>query len=377
MVPATQPRYVCSMRNWENAAVQTGSLTTSLVQFASNGQFLASAGKDRNICKSGSRFSSRCQRTPTGLAVLWSVYGECENYAVLAGHKNAVLQLRWGNSSRQLVTACADKTVGLWDVDTATKLRTWKSHSGIVNAVDATTSGPSMAVSGSDDGTVRLWDARQRGSVHTHSISVDGAVPTPLPITSVAFAKPTETDLLFFGGVAGDVVQYDVRAGKERMTLSGHDAIITGLSVAPERNTIASHGADGTVRIWDTRPFAGDASTSILGTNGAAAPSEAHPRQRAVLGRTAHSAQRLLHRVALSPDGSRVAAGSADEMLYVWHTTPDAEARMDGAGRDARMQYALPGHNGAVIDVSWSPLEPIVASCGADGKVYLGELKQA
>jgi len=310
-------------------------------------------------------------------AVLWNVYGECENYAVLAGHKNAILQLRWGNNSRHIVTACADKTVGLWDVDSATKLRTWKSHSSIVNCVDATVSGPSMAVSGSDDGTVRLWDSRQRGSVHSHSVSVDGSVPTPLPITAVAFAEGGSTDMLYFGGVAGDVVQYDVRAGKERMTLTGHDAVITGLSVSAEHQLVASHGSDGTVRLWDSRPFAGDASTSILGGNAAAAPAETHPRQRALLSRTAHSAQRVLHRVALSPDASRVAAGSADEMLYIWHTTPDAEAKRDAVGRDARLQYALPGHTGAVTEVAWSPIEPIVASCGLDGKVYLGELKQA
>jgi Prp8 binding protein len=312
--------------------------------------------------------------------VLWNVYGECENYAVLAGHKNAILQLRWGNNSRHIVTACADKTVGLWDVDSATKLRTWKSHSGIVNCVDATATGPSMAISGSDDGTVRLWDARQRGSVHTHSVTVGGVVPAPLPVTAVCFAQPGDTDMLYYGGVAGDVVQYDVRASKVRLTLPGHDAVITGLSVAAEHDCVASHGADGTVRLWDSRAFAGDASTSILGGvvhAGNEAGGATHPRQRACLGRTAHSAQRVLHRVALSPDASRVAAGSADEMLYIWHTTPDAKAGRDAAGRDARLQYALPGHNGAVTEVAWSPLEPIVASCGLDGKVYLGEVKQA
>lgn len=33
------------------------------------------------------------------VAVLWGVYGECTNHAVLSGHKNAILQVKWGASS--------------------------------------------------------------------------------------------------------------------------------------------------------------------------------------------------------------------------------------------------------------------------------------
>lgn len=47
--------------------------------------------------------------------VLWDVYGECRNYGVLSGHKNAVLEVQWTYDSAQLVSASADKTVGLWD----------------------------------------------------------------------------------------------------------------------------------------------------------------------------------------------------------------------------------------------------------------------
>lgn len=32
---------------------------------------------------------------PYVVAVLWDVQGECKNYNVLSGHKNAVLQLEW------------------------------------------------------------------------------------------------------------------------------------------------------------------------------------------------------------------------------------------------------------------------------------------
>jgi WD40 repeat protein len=47
--------------------------------------------------------------------VLWDVYGECRNYGVLSGHKNAVLEVQWSYDSQQIVSASADKTVGVWD----------------------------------------------------------------------------------------------------------------------------------------------------------------------------------------------------------------------------------------------------------------------
>ncbi|CAE7837509.1 SNRNP40, partial [Symbiodinium sp. KB8] len=140
----------------------------------------------------------------------------------------------------------------------------------------------------------------------------------------------------------------------------------------------------GRVQVWRAaglprRRRHSDRSASIMApaSSAAAGASSVHPRQRASLGATAHSAERLLHRVAWAPDGGRVAAGSADETVYVWHTTPDAEVSLQAGAVDPRLQYALPGHAGGVTDVSFSPIEPILASCATDGKVYLGEVKQA
>lgn len=279
----------------------------------------------------------------------------------------------------RIAAACADKTVALWDVEAGNKLRTWKGHTAIVNSAACTQSGPMLVVSGSDDGAVRVWDARSRGSVHTHTVSLPTAVPTPLPITAVAFGNASDSDIVYYGSVSGDVVKYNVRAGKPELTLTGHSSIVTGVAVSKSGEQLASHAADGTVRLWDVRPFAGDRSASIMApaSSAAAGASSVHPRQRASLGATAHSAERLLHRVAWAPDGGRVAAGSADETVYVWHTTPDAEVSLQAGAVDPRLQYALPGHAGGVTDVSFSPIEPILASCATDGKVYLGEVKQA
>jgi Prp8 binding protein len=69
-----------------------------------------------------------------------------------------------------------------------------------------------------------------------------------------------------------------------------------------------------------------------------------------------------LLRVAWSPDGLLVSAGSSDKFLYIWEA------------QTAKIAYKLPGHLGSVNDVDFHPNEPIIASGSSDRKVYLGEL---
>ena len=69
--------------------------------------------------------------------------------------------------------------------------------------------------------------------------------------------------------------------------------------------------------------------------------------------------QNLL-RCAWSPDGSKIAAGSADRFVYVWDTT------------SRRILYKLPGHTGSINDVDFHPNEPICKSSFAVSLLHCG-----
>jgi Prp8 binding protein len=60
---------------------------------------------------------------------------------------------------------------------------------------------------------------------------------------------------------------------------------------------------------------------------------------------------------------SKVAAGSADKMVYIW----DAE--------QGKILYKLPGHTACVNDVDLHPFQPIIGSCSSDKKIFLGEIE--
>jgi Prp8 binding protein len=76
---------------------------------------------------------------------------------------------------------------------------------------------------------------------------------------------------------------------------------------------------------------------------------------------TYFSFQNLL-KVSWSPDGERIAAGSADKFVYVWETA------------SRKLMYKLPGHLGSVNEVDFHPIEPIISSCSSDRRIYLGEI---
>jgi WD40 repeat protein len=95
------------------------SAAVNSLKFDLSGQHVVSSSFDRSIRAYSGSYSRLCVWymliNVGSYAVLWDVYGECRNYNVLSGHKNSVLEVHWTYDSQQIVSASADKTVGVWD----------------------------------------------------------------------------------------------------------------------------------------------------------------------------------------------------------------------------------------------------------------------
>ena len=264
------------------------------------------------------RFST--QPVLTTRVVLWRTYGSCENFAQLTGHKAAVLDLRWSRDSETVFSASADATIAQWDVGTGQRLRRHVGHADAVNALDVAWHGPALLYTGSDDGSLGVWDARQKAAADY--------IESEYPITAVAASEAGHE--VYTGGIDDAVKVWDLRKKAVVYSMRGHADTVTGLELSPDAQTLLSCSHDGTVRTWDVKPFA--PGERLVRTYDGATP----------------GLERNLRRASWDASGGRIAAGSGDRSVVVWET------------RTGKLLYKLPGHRGTVNDVRFSPTrEPI------------------
>lgn len=284
------------------------------LKFSPNGNTLASGSLDKTI-------------------MLWNVYGDCTNYGHLKGHTNAILDLVWTNDSNSIYTASADKSLIMWDCEYGHKVRRYKGHQMVVNSVSTCFTDSQIFVSGSDDGSAKIWDNREKKSINS--------LDCKFPVLSVAFSE--DGNQIFTAGIDPSIRVWDKRKNDVLYRLEGHRDTITGISVSKDGNYLLSNSMDNTVRLFDIRPYAKERALKVF-----------YGIQ--------HGVDKNLLRCSWSPDGYKITAGSADAHVYIWDTN------------SRQILYKLPGHKATVNEVVFHPNEPIIASASSDKTIFMGEI---
>ena len=102
-----------------------------------------------------------------------------------------------------------------------------------------------IILSGSYDGTARLWDATTGSELHTLT-GHKGAV------VNVAFSPDGTT--VATGSWDGTARLWEASTGSPLRTLTGHTAEVNGIAFSPDSNTLATGSYDGTVLVWELNP---------------------------------------------------------------------------------------------------------------------------
>jgi WD40 repeat protein len=215
------------------------------------------------------------------------------------------------------ISAAADNTVRLWDVETGQELQRFEGHTDKIWDTDVSADGRFVA-SGSQDGTLRLWD-----------ISTE-----PVPSTSSGQA-PREVEG-HDPGIAG---------GAGRVLLDVSPQAVRSVAFSPD-------GASLVVGLAKGQASNPDYSLRLLGTE------------------TGREIGRLVgHRenvadVAFSPDGKRILSGSSDSSVILWDAASGIEI------------HRLVGHTSGVLSVAFHPEGRLAVSGAADGSLLLWDVEQ-
>ncbi|KAL3248946.1 hypothetical protein ABHI18_011836 [Aspergillus niger] len=241
----------------------------------------------------------------------------------LEGHSDSVRSVAFSGDGQLLASGSDDKTIKLWDAATGALKNTLEGHSGSVSSV-AFAGDSQLLASGSADKTIKLWDAATGAFKHTlegHSSS----------IITVAFSG--DGQLLASGSADKIIKLWHAATGTLKHTLEGHSNKVSSVAFSGDGQLLASSSHDKTIKLWD-------------------AATGAHKY-------TLEGHSDRISSVAFSDNGQLLASGSWDKTIKLWDAATGA------------LKYILEGHSDWISSVAFSGDGQLLASGSHDKTIKL------
>ncbi|KAL3508681.1 hypothetical protein ACH5RR_028082 [Cinchona calisaya] len=147
-----------------------------------------------------------------------------------------------GYIKSQIASSNFEGVVQVWDVTRSQVFMEMREHERRVWSVDYSVADPTLLASGSDDGSIKLWNINQGASV--------GTIKTKANVCCVQF--PVESGrCLAFGSADHRIYYYDLRNSKMPLcTLVGHNKTVSYVKFI-DSTTLVSASTDNTLKLWD------------------------------------------------------------------------------------------------------------------------------
>ncbi|WP_346294111.1 neuraminidase-like domain-containing protein [Sphaerothrix gracilis] len=242
-------------------------------------------------------------------------------------HEGEVWSVAVSPDGQRIVSGSSDGTLRLWDRDGNLIGQPFDNQGSTVFTVAFSPDGQTIA-SGSGDRTIRLWNLQGNPigqPFQGHSSTV----------RAVAFS-PTEPRMISGSG-DGTLRQWNLQGSPLSPPFQGHGNSVLAVAFSLNGQLVASGGGDSMVRLWN------------LQGNPIGQPFQGHSD--------------AVFAVAISPGGQAIASGSGDGTVRLWNLQGNP------------IGQPFQGHSDAVRAIAFSPDEQTIVSGSSDGTIRLWDLE--
>ncbi|MCL2115730.1 MAG: DUF4062 domain-containing protein [Methanobrevibacter sp.] len=250
----------------------------------------------------------------------------------LTGHTDVVHSVCFSSDDKYVVSGSHDGSVRVWDLQTQEEITRLEGHTSVVNSV-CFSSDDKYVVSGSGnpfskDNSVRVWDLQTQKEItrlkgHTRGVN------------SVCFSSD---DKYIVSGTGDNSVRvWDLQTQKEITRLKGHTRGVNSVCFSSDDKYIVSGSNDNSVRVWDWQT------------------------QEEITRLEGHTD--WVNSVCFSSDDKYVVSGSSDNSVRVWDLQTQKEITR------------LEGHTDWVNSVCFSSDDKYIVSGSNDNSVRVWDLQ--
>ena len=335
----------------ELQSYEGGSFST----FSPDGKFFVSTGGD-------------------GVVRLWDVASVAQ-VREFRGHANLVNRAIFTPDGKQLITASEDQSVRIWDVASGAQTKVLTGHEGGVQEITFSSDQVTFATEAAD-GMGMIWSLNSDKGTRLEGLTGSKAALAFSPdgqFLVTEGAPGTEAGELPEGGYPATV--WDVKTGKLRFTLTGHENFISAVGFSPDGNAIVTSSADSTARLWTSD---GNLVKELTGHTGPLSGAFFSPDGKFLVTISADNSARVwdaldgrlitrlnghaqaINSAAFSSDGQFIVTASDDQTTRVWPFRPGSGSLVESWE-----------HSAAVTSIACNPSGSEVAATTRDGKLWL------
>ena len=287
---------------------------------------------------------------------------------LISAHEGPVQCVTFHADGTTVISGGKDKTVRMFQLTDGSQTRSFAGAADAITTLSLSANGKLLAA-GVADKSLLTWDLTVAATANQPTAAT-ATLPQPAVIRDISIDE--EATRIATGGDDGILRVLDVSTSQELERFVGHEGAIASVSFAQDQKTVFSGGADKTPRVWsvsadrlvvadETR--VGDAL--FLGDGSTFATSGTGPAQIKIWDLEGTATKQLTggkgpaETLAISPDGTQIAAAGPEGVAYVWTLA------------DGMLAQTIESE--AVInDLDFSPQNAQLALAGADNhlRVY-------